>query len=81
VTCGFSVSGSVPIFTDQAVENGSSADPLGVRGRLRRSGERGVVVGDALRDALVQPGRVVVHLVFGQDAAQVCLAQDQHPVE
>ena len=29
------------------------------------------VVGDALGDALVRPGRVVVRLVFGQDGAQM----------
>ena len=28
-----------------------------------------VAVGDALGDALVRPGRVVVHLVLGQDGA------------
>ena len=32
-------------------------------------------VGDALGDALVRPGRVVVHLVLGQDGAQVALAE------
>jgi len=32
-----------------------------------------------LRDALVRPGRIVVRLIFGQDAAQMWLAQDQHP--
>ena len=36
---------------------------------------------DALGDALVRPGRVVVRLVFGQDGAQVCLAEDQDTVE
>ena len=49
-----------------------------------RNGEVATVVftaGDALGDALVRPGRVVVHLVFGQDGAQVALAEDQHPVE
>jgi hypothetical protein len=29
----------------------------------------------------MRPGRVVVRLVSGQDGAQVCLAEDQHPVE
>src|SRR5690349_19648202 len=29
----------------------------------------------------MRPGRVVVRLVFGQDGAQVALAEDQHPVE
>ena len=38
------------------------------------------VVGDALRDALVRPGGVVVRLVFGQDGVQVLLAGDQHTV-
>ena len=37
--------------------------------------------GDALGDALVRPGRVVVHLVFGQDGAQVALPEDQHAVQ
>jgi hypothetical protein len=38
-------------------------------------------VGDALGDALVRPGRVVVHLVFGQDGTQVGLPEDQHAVQ
>ena len=33
-------------------------------------------VGDALSDALVRPGRVVVHLVLGQDGAQVRLTEN-----
>jgi transposase len=40
-----------------------------------------VAVGDALTDALVRPGYVVVHLIFSQDCAQVCLAEDQHAIE
>ena len=38
-------------------------------------------VGDALGDVLVRPGRVVVHLVFGQDGTQVGLPEDQHAVQ
>ena len=38
-------------------------------------------VGDALGDALVRPARVVMRLVFGQDGAQVALAEDQYAVE
>jgi hypothetical protein len=38
-------------------------------------------VGDALGDALVRPGRVVVRLVFSQDGAEVVLAGDQDAVE
>ena len=37
--------------------------------------------GDALGDALVRPGVVVVRLVLGQDGAQVRLAEDQHAVQ
>ena len=37
--------------------------------------------GDALGDALVRPGGVVVGLVLGQDGAQVRLTEDQHVVE
>jgi hypothetical protein len=40
-----------------------------------------LAVGDAPADALVRPGRDVVHLVFSQDGAQVRLAEDQHAVE
>jgi hypothetical protein len=36
------------------------------------------VIRDALCDALMRPGRVVVRLIFGQDCTQVCLTQDQH---
>jgi hypothetical protein len=34
-------------------------------------------IGDALGDALVRPGKVIVRLVFGQDGAQMPLAKDQ----
>jgi len=30
---------------------------------------------------LMRPGRVVVHLVFGQDGTQVCLVDNQHAVQ
>src|ERR1019366_7773336 len=38
-------------------------------------------VGDTLGDVLVRPGRVVVHLVFGQHGAQMARPEDQHAVE
>jgi hypothetical protein len=38
-------------------------------------------VGDALGDALVRPGRVVVRLVFGHNGAQVRLAEDQYALQ
>ena len=49
-----------------------------------RNGEVATVVftaGDALGDTLVRPSRVVVHLVFGQDGAQMALPEDQHAVQ
>src|SRR5208283_5980072 len=45
----------------------------------RGSGASGI--GDALGDALVRPGGVVVSLVFGQDGAEMLLAEDQDAVE
>jgi hypothetical protein len=41
----------------------------------------GARVGDALADALMRAGGVVMLLVFGQCGAQVGLVQDQGPVE
>jgi hypothetical protein len=38
-------------------------------------------VGDALGDALVRPGCVVVHLVFSQHGAQMAFPEDQHAVQ
>jgi hypothetical protein len=38
-------------------------------------------IGDALGDALVRPGCLVVHLVFGQDGTQMALPEDQHAVQ
>ena len=38
-------------------------------------------VRDALGDALVRPSRVVMHLVFGQDGAQMRLTENQHAIE
>jgi hypothetical protein len=40
-----------------------------------------VTVRDALADALMGAGGVVMLLVLGQDCAQVCLVQDQGPVQ
>ena len=43
------------------------------------NGEEGAVVfadGDALGDALVRPGCVVMHLVLGQGGAQVRLTEN-----
>ena len=40
----------------------------------------GISAGDALADALMGPGGVVMLLIPGQDSAQVRLVQDQGPV-
>jgi hypothetical protein len=69
VTCrSFQASGSGGVFVDQ---DGFSADLLSVDVGHRGAGGARIVVGDALRDALVWPGRVVVQVVFGQGGAQV----------
>ena len=64
VTCGSSWSGGARIFVDQAAQDGFSADPFAVEVGY---GEVVIVsaVGDALGDALVRPGCVVVRLILG----------------
>jgi hypothetical protein len=37
-------------------------------------------VGDALGDALVRPGRIVMHLVFGQHTFVSLLSSDGRPL-
>ena len=64
------------------LRTGFSADLLCVDlGRDGGAGRGTVIVRDALGDALVRPGRVVVRLVLGQDGAQILLAEDQHAVQ
>ena len=69
------------VFVDQAAQDRFSADlPCidvghGAAGRVR------FAAGDTLGNALVRAGRVVVRLVFGQDGAQVLLADDQDAVQ
>jgi len=71
----------VRVFVDQAAQDGFSEDPFTVE---VGNGEVATVVftgGDALGDALMRPGRVVVHLVFSQHGAQMALPEDQHAVQ
>jgi hypothetical protein len=66
LACGLVVaSGGVRVFVDQAVEDGFSVDlpDAGVGDSGPRSIASGI--GDALGDALVRPGGVVVNLVLG----------------
>ena len=74
-------SGGVRVLVDQAAQDGFSADLLSVDVGHGGAGSVRFLVGDALGDALVRPGGVAVHLVLGQDGAQMRLAEDQHPVE
>jgi hypothetical protein len=70
----------VRVLVDQAVEDRSSADLQGLDIGPDAAGNVSFVVGGALGDALVRPGRVVVRLVFGQDRLQMSLADDQHAI-
>jgi hypothetical protein len=75
------MSGGTCVFVDQAAQDGFSEDPSAVK--VGNSGVATVLfaVGDALGDALMRPGHVVVHLVFSQDGAQMALPGDQHAVQ
>src|ERR1019366_373933 len=73
-------SGGSLVFVDQAAEDPFSADPAGAGVCCGDAGS-GARVRDALVDALMGAGGVVMLLVFGQDGAQVRLVQDQGPVE
>ena len=64
------------VLVDQAAQDGFSADLLAIDVAHGGAGSFVSVVGDALGDALVRPGGVVVGLVLGQDGAQVPLAVD-----
>jgi hypothetical protein len=75
------MSGGARIFVDQAAQDGFSEDPSWVEVGNREVATVVFAVGNALGDALVRPGRVVVHPVFSQDSAQVGLPEDQHAVQ
>ena len=77
----FCSSGRACVLVDQAVEDRFSTDLLYVDVGHGGADTVAFVVGNALRNALVRPGGVVVRLVFGQDGLQVLLAEDQDAVE
>jgi hypothetical protein len=77
----FCVSGGVGVFVDQAAQDRFSAHLLSAGAGHGGAGSVRFAAGDALGDALVRPGRVVVQLILSQDRAQMSLAEDQHPVE
>jgi hypothetical protein len=68
VTCGFS--------GYQAAQDGFSVDRYAAEVGDGEVAAVVLAVGDALGDALVRPGRVVVPLVLGQDGAQVRLTEN-----
>src|ERR1039457_3959476 len=74
------MSGGWLVFVDQAAEDRFSADLTRAEVSCGDAGN-GARVRDALVDALMGPGGVVMLLVLGQDGAQVRLVQDQGPVE
>jgi hypothetical protein len=61
---------------DRAAQDGFPVDPLPVE--IGNGEEAAVVfaIGDALGDALVRSGRILVRLVLGQGAAQVRLTEN-----
>ena len=69
------------VFVDRAAQDGFSEDPFAVEVGHGDAGSVEFVIGDALGDALVRPGCVVVHLVFGQGGTQMALREDQHAVQ
>src|ERR1039457_4312986 len=75
------MSGGLHVLVDQAAQDRFSADPLGAEVSCGDVGSVVFAVGDALGDALVRPGSVVVHLVLGQDCAQMRVADNQDPVQ
>jgi len=74
-------SGGVRVLVDQAAQDGFSADVLCADAGHGGAGSVMFAVRDALGDALVRPGHVVMRLVVGQDRTQVCLAENQHAVQ
>jgi hypothetical protein len=75
------ISGGARVFVDQAAQDGFSEEPPAVEVGNCEAATVVFTVGDALGDALVRPGRVVVHLVFLQDGAQMAFPEDQHAVQ
>ena len=71
----------VHVPVDQAAEDGFPADLPGAGAGYGGRGSSVSGAGDALGDALVRAGRVVVRLVLGQDGAQVLFSEDQDSVQ
>ena len=74
------MSGGAGVFVDQSAPDRFSADLLCADVGHGGAGSVRFVAGDVLSDALVRSSRVVVHLVLGQDGAQMPLAAVHSPV-
>jgi hypothetical protein len=72
----FRASGGIRVFVDQAAQDGFSADLLYIDVGHGGAGSVTFIVGDALGDALMRPGGVVLHLVLGQHGAQMRLTEN-----
>jgi hypothetical protein len=70
------VSGGTRVLIDQAAQDGSSVNPVAVDAGNGEVATVVFTVGDALGDALVWPGPVVVHLVLGQHGLQMRLTEN-----
>ena len=74
-------SGGSAVFVDQPGQDGFSADSVDIEVDCCDAGSLTLIAGNALGDALMRPGRVVVGLVLDQDGAQMHLTEDQQAVE
>ena len=81
VTCELVRSGGTRVLVDQAAQDGSSADPFAVEVGNGDTVTVVFTVGDALGDALVRPGCVVVRLILGQHGPQMRFTENEHAVE
>jgi len=81
VDLGFvAASGGSDVLIDEAAQDRFSSDSLGIEVGHGDAGHVVQAAGDALGDALVRLGCVVVRLVFGQDGAQMALCENQQAV-
>ena len=77
----FRASGGRRVFIDQAAQDRIPPDLSCVDVGRGGAGTVTSIVGDALGDALMRTGGVVMRLVFGYDRVQMPAAGDQHPVQ
>src|SRR5271154_998031 len=74
-------SGGTRVLVDQAAQDRFPADPLVVEVGNNKTATAVFTVWDALSDALVRPGGVVVRLVLSQYDPQMRFTENQHTVQ